>query len=134
MHVACVFDTSSAVDGDDETLGRTAHAHHRSQGSNRDTSAEGAFQRTLARSGVKYYARIFVARGGHEGVLKLPLNKRLQVNIGDGYYRSNDPHTTTAGLTGSGESSLYSVLGPDSSISALSSLFIQIDFFCLRRL
>lgn len=49
----------------------------------------------MTKSGVKYYARIFVARGGNDGLLRLPLNKRLQVNIGDGYYRAPDPSVET---------------------------------------
>lgn len=44
---------------------------------------------------VKYYARIFVARGGDEGMIKLPLDRKLQVNIGDGYALHKDRDTSS---------------------------------------
>jgi hypothetical protein len=86
--VACVFDTSSALDRPSGTH-RTVHARK-----NHDPSSSSSTDH-VTKSGVKYYARIFVARGGNDGLLRLPLNKRLQVNIGDGYYRAPDPLVET---------------------------------------
>eukprot|EP01033_Poteriospumella_lacustris_P004996 gene4998-3570_t len=85
---ACVFDTSSALDRPSGTH-RTVHARK-----NHDPSSSSSTDH-VTKSGVKYYARIFVARGGNDGLLRLPLNKRLQVNIGDGYYRAPDPLVET---------------------------------------
>lgn len=47
---------------------------------------------------VNYYARVFVARGGNEGIWKLPTNKHLSVLIGEGHVPASkrDDH---AGIT-----------------------------------
>lgn len=82
--IACVFDTSGSLD--EERTGRTVHA--------KKSQTHPSVATHTAKSGVKYYARVFVARGGNDGMLRLPLNKRLEVHIGDGYYRAADPPTS----------------------------------------